>query len=248
MNGSADRPDNSAEGRGPDAAGTVVGRSAVVTRLIEASFPVGEMVSSDGDLVRTERPAGYPADRPDLHADPDDLVVAVADGLRRLHSLSSAPAGLDDGSSDGPHGWSYLAERCRNAVADSGFDAALLPPPYDRYDGSQLLAMMTEGRPATEELVLCHGQPTLDQFLVDGGSFTGFRQLDNMIVADRHLDLAIIHQSVHHELGPEAVFRFYEAYGADPDIVRLDHYILLCHLLGRSGTEPAAEPAGEHGS
>ncbi len=190
--------------------------------------------------VHRESPAGQPADRPDLHADPDDLVVAVANGLRQLHELSGDER-RDVGQHAATGGWEAFVDRCRAAVGDERFDPSLLPAPYDRYDGDQLLAMVVDGRPATEEPVLCHGRPVLAEFMVDGGSFSGFRSLDLMVVADRHLDLAIIHQSVHLALGPEAVFRFYEAYGSDPDIVRLDHYILICHLLGLSPLDSAAD-------
>jgi aminoglycoside phosphotransferase len=52
------------------------------------------------------------------------------------------------------------------------------------------------------------------------------------LVGDRHLDLAVIQHSIHRTLGAEAVFGFYEAYGSDPNIVALDHYVLTGLLLG----------------
>ncbi len=214
---------------------------ALMAQLAERSFPVGELLLETNRWAVSTRPSGHPADRPDLHADPDDLVVAVGAGLRQLHALSAtdAPAAAERGS-----GWDAIAESCRTAVAAPGFHVAALPAPYDRYDGPTLLAMMLDGRPGAEEAVCCHGRPTLRRFMVDGGRFTGFQGLADVVVADRHLDLAVIHQSVHHELGPEAVFRFYQAYGADPDLVRLDHYVLVSHLLGTSPLDAAQqEPA-----
>lgn len=172
-----------------------------------------------------QTPTGHPADRPDLHSDPDDLVVAVGTGLRALHDLP-----LEDGS---PIGWQTLFEQCKQAVELPSFDPAQLPPPYNRYDGRALLTMMTDGQPGTEERRVCHGYPELGQFMVDGGRFSGFTNLDTLTVADQHLDLSVVHRCVHHHLGPQAVFRFYDAYGADPDLIRLDHYILVSHILGR---------------
>ena len=52
------------------------------------------------------------------------------------------------------------------------------------------------------------------------------------IVSDRHLDLAVLHHSIHTTLGAEAVFSFYEAYGSDPSLVLLDRYVIAAHLLG----------------
>jgi aminoglycoside phosphotransferase len=54
----------------------------------------------------------------------------------------------------------------------------------------------------------------------------------SLIVADRHLDLAIAHLSVGAVLGQEAVFGFYDAYGRDPDLIRLDRAVLVAHVLG----------------
>lgn len=206
---------------------------SLIEQLARASFPVGAVLAATEGWMVTARPSGYPADRPDLHADPDDLVVAVGAGLQRFHSIpiASVPAAAENAS-----GWGSVAEACRRAVTAPGFDASALPAPYDRYDGPALLSMMVDGRPAAEEPVCCHGQPSLAQFIVDRAAFTGFGDLSGVVVADRHLDLAVTHQSVHHELGPEAVFRFYESYGEDPDLVRLDHYVLVAHLLGTSPT------------
>ena len=47
-----------------------------------------------------------------------------------------------------------------------------------------------------------------------------------------HFDLAIVQRSLHYDLGPAAVFGSYEGYGADPDLVRLDHFVLASLLIG----------------
>lgn len=197
---------------------------------------------------------GQPADRPDLHPDPDDLVVAVAAGLRALHQLPVEHGAGHLGAAD-------ITEWCRSAVAAGSVDTEQLPEPYRRYNPNQLLDMVIESAEATTtgtatttgvaktagvaaadpELVVCHGRPTLDRLLIGNGEFLGFTDFDLVAVADRHLDLAVVHRSVQAVFGPEAVFRFYDAYGRDPHVARLEHYILVTHLLGLVGPDPGPQ-------
>lgn len=218
---------------------------AVLDRLAgRAPFAVPEVVMAAGGWVVTRTPAGERADRPERHADPDDLVCAVGAGLRSLHDLPVGELARHEGASPGS-GWDAVAERCRAAVAGGRVDRSRLPAPYDRYPPDRLLELFLDGRPAIDDDVLCHGRATMEAFLVDHGRFSGFARLDVALVADRHLDLATAHRSAQAVFGPEAVFRLYDAYGADPDLVRLDHYVLAGHLLGSgatSGPVEAAEP------
>lgn len=222
------------------------GSAAVIGRLGDADFPVGAVLGSHEEWLVTERVAGESAGRPDLHPDPDDLVVAVGHGLRLLHDL---PIETLETDADWPlvdWGWEPVLARCRRRVEDGTLDAKELPHPYDRYQPSELLAMLAEGRPDKEDLVCCHGAAVVDRVMVESGTFRGFDRLDSAVVADRHLDLAVMHLSLQELLGPEAVFRFYDSYGADPDLVRLDHYVLVSHLLdpppaGHGGGQPIGD-------
>lgn len=207
-------------------------------RLIAAAAPfevptvTGE---SDGVLV-TSPPSGTPADQPDQHPDPDDLIVAVGAGLRTLHGLDVSPFLVDDQDQPVVAGWELVAQRCRIAVENRSVRPAELPEPYSRYSAEQLLEMCLDGFSGFADdnidTVLCHGHPVLAQFLASNGSFSGFASLTDVTVADRHYDLAVLHQSVQQVLGPEAVFRLYESYGQDPKLAKLEHYVLVSHLLG----------------
>ncbi len=214
-----------------------------------ASFEVAPIVADSGSWLVTGRPTGVPADRPDHHADPDDLVVALGAGLRALHEIPAEQfaevLGGEVLGGERARGWPAVADRCRQAVEEGRVDQARLPHPYDRYSPDRLLALWLDGGPSAERRsaegpVLCHGTPGAERFIIDGGRFSGFDRMEAPLIADRHLDLAIAHQSVQHHFGPEGVFRLYDAYGRDPDVVLLDHYILACHLLARG---PAIEPA-----
>ncbi|MGH1489671.1 MAG: phosphotransferase [Acidimicrobiales bacterium] len=201
-----------------------------------APFAVSPVLGSFDRWLITGRPPGQPGHRPELHADPDDLVGALGDGLRELHNLGIRPqhVPVEYGGQDAD----LLVAQCRNAVETGAVEQERLPYPYDRYQPSELLAMFIDARPdpaaSSDDLVLCHGFAVAERFIVDGPRFAGFDRMESPVVANRHLDLAIMHQSVQHHFGPEAVFRFYQAYGQDPNLVLLDHYILAAHILGRS--------------
>jgi aminoglycoside phosphotransferase len=166
---------------------------------------------------------GYPADRPDLHGDLDGVAAALGTAMRRLHEIPIADAPLESG-------WEHLEQR----IADNAPSvvAADLPEPYRRYTVARLLELWREGRPQVEDLVVCHGDARICNFLMTDGVVTGMEALGNLCIVDRHFDLAIIQRSLHFDLGPAAVFGFYQGYGVDPDLVRLDHFVLASLLLG----------------
>lgn len=204
------------------------------------SVAVPQVVLRDGAWLVTRRPDGTPVDEPDRHPDPDDLVTAVGAGLRVLHGID--PAAVPSAEPDGGAAAAVLA-RCRATIGSWSADARL-PPPYDRRAPGELLELLEDGWPADGEPVVCHGEPTADALLASNGTLVGIDRVDRAVVGDRHLDLAIVHLSIGDHLGPEAVFRFYEAYGDDPSIVRLDHYVLAANLLGLAPPVIDRGPAG----
>jgi kanamycin kinase/aminoglycoside 3'-phosphotransferase-2 len=87
-------------------------------------------------------------------------------------------------------------------------------------------------RPATEDLVVCHGDLCLPNVLADSdsGEITGVVDLGRLGVADRHQDLALATRSLgptNNQYGPSAARWFLDAYGGDVDPARLEFYRLL---------------------
>lgn len=217
--------------------GTVDGR--------EARAWLRERLPAFGGPAPDRPPPEHPAQRADEahhHGDLDGVVAAVARALRALHDLDPSDAPL-------PSGWAALEQaielqgveaRAGEAAGEEGDrdDVVALPAPYDRYPLADLRSIWVGGRPPTEDLVVCHGRASLDQFLVttapgvDGRvEVAAIRDAGRLRVADRHLDLAVVQQSLLAVYGFDAVVLFYEHYGADPDLVRLDHYVLAGLLL-----------------
>ena len=102
-----------------------------------------------------------------------------------------------------------------------------------------LLIELLDRRPRAEELevgdlVVCHGDACLPNFLVDPESLevTGMIDVHRLGVADRHLDLALATRSIsdtglNPAYGPDAADQLLAAYGHEADAERLDFYRLL---------------------
>jgi aminoglycoside phosphotransferase len=104
---------------------------------------------------------------------------------------------------------------------------------------ADLLTDLLDDRPNAEELegadlVVCHGDACLPNFLVDPETFevTGMVDVHRLGVADRHLDLALATRStadltLNPGFGPEAAQTLVAAYGRDVDPWRIEFYRLL---------------------
>lgn len=168
---------------------------------------------------------GHLANRPDLHGDLPRLAVIVGEGLAALHSVNQEDAPLETG-------WDLIAQAITDRLDQGLIDSSKLGRPYDGYRADRLVKFWREGKPVDKDLVVCCGNPVLSNLLIADSKLTGLVSAENAVIADRHLDLAIAQQSIHVELGSEAVFAFYEGYGRDANIVSLDHYVLASRLLG----------------
>ncbi len=194
-----------------------------LSQFVSVAPVVVEAADETTAWLVTDRLPGVPSHRPDLHGDVGSLAEVAGNALRELHAIpvEAAPGHLE-------RGWEAIEATAEASVA-AGIEQ--VDEPYQRYTGAELLELWRSGRPASEDLVVCHGDPALPNLMAHQGRFTGWVDLGAVCVADRHLDLAHAHLSVHHNLGPEAVYIFYDTYGADPDLLRLDHYLLAKQLL-----------------
>ncbi|NNF54567.1 MAG: hypothetical protein HKN03_09010 [Acidimicrobiales bacterium] len=170
-------------------------------------------------------PAGVPADRPDLHGDLPGLPAALGRGVARIHA-TPIPAGAAPFD---------IQAAIRDRLAAGLVMTRSMPQPYDRYSAQELGELFErlpggDGGAGAPTCVV--GRLTLDRILLAGGEVCGIGGGELGLLVDPHLDLAVLHHSIHTSLGPEAVFGFYEAYGSDPSLVLLDRYVMAAHLLG----------------
>jgi kanamycin kinase/aminoglycoside 3'-phosphotransferase-2 len=194
--------------------------AGALTAVDERTICVGGPADDPEIFLGAER--GEPADRVDLLGEIEGIIVAFGRALAAMHAAPRDDAPL-------PVGWEAIRSTIESNLGT--IDPAQLPKAYARYTPDQLFDIWQANRPATEDLVVCHGAPLLENVLLHSGTTSGYRDLHRMRIADRHLDLAVAHHSVHARFGGDASFIFYDAYGTDPDLLRLDHYTLAGVLL-----------------
>ena len=191
--------------------------------------PMPELaVALDEWLVTVD--VGHPVPRPELQPNPDEVPAVLGAAMAELHRLDPASCPFDGG-------WSSQLTIVEQAVEAKMLDASTLPDPYGRYRPDQLLAMIVESQPSDVDAVVCLGTPVASNLFLRGGVFCGAVGVNTLGIADRHRDLAVCHRSLLAHFGPEALLGFYEGYGTDPDLVRLDHYILIDVVLAAVASE-----------
>ena len=91
----------------------------------------------------------------------------------------------------------------------------------------ELYAELAASAPAESDIVVCHGDASMPNFMSDAGRFTGFIDCARLGLADRHQDLVIATRSIAHNFGPAAVDQFIAAYGAKLDPEKVAFYRML---------------------
>ncbi|UJW86205.1 APH(3') family aminoglycoside O-phosphotransferase [Devosia sp. SL43] len=155
---------------------------------------------------------------------PDDLILALASGLRALHDLDIATCPFDHALD------AKLAAGAANVAAglvdETDFDDA-----FDGWTATAVLDWLLAHRPAAEDLVVCHGDASLPNLMADGANLTGIIDCGRLGVADRWQDLAIACRSIIWNCGQEHVAPFLAIYGAAWDEDRYRYYCALDELF-----------------
>lgn len=86
-------------------------------------------------------------------------------------------------------------------------------------------------RPSVEGPVLVHGDACAPNTLIsDEGAWTGNVDFGDLAVGDRWADLAVASMSLDWNFGEGHQAEFFDAYGIEPDPVRIGYYRALWHL------------------
>lgn len=220
--------------------------------LVGAHLPCPDVVLHHGEWLVTTVPTGQPATEPERQPRPDEVPSAIGAALRRLHDLDPTTVMRGVAHRVGGSGRSASLEaRILAGLVDGAIDPAALPDPYRRYGAAELGDMVRDGaersaaaaRRAGDAEVVNHGDPAVGNWFLDGGALAATTGLHRAGPADRHLDLAIAYRSISDHFGPEAVFGFVDAYGTDPDLIRLDHHLLVSLLADQLDPVTAPPPA-----
>jgi len=198
-------------------------------RWARAYLPVPEVIESgsDGtvDWLITVELAGVDASRHRLKADPVRLVSILARGLAAFHaaaSVSACPYDFRVATSI-----AHVRRRVRLGIANHDD----LHPEHAHLTLDAALAELERLAPASEDLVVCHGDYCFPNVLLDGqGRLTGYVDLGELAVADRWWDVTVGAWSTTWNVGPGWEHLFYESYGIEPDEQRIAFNRLLYDL------------------
>lgn len=174
-------------------------------RWLQGRHPAPRVVArydvEGGEVLVTEAIPAASAVDPHWQTDPAPAVRAIAEGLRRLHSL-------DPG--DCPFSWGVPD---RIAAAESR--------------GRTVPDALREA-PPVERLVVCHGDACAPNTLVgaDGG-FVATVDVGALGVGDRWADLAVATMSLDWNYDEYLERAFWDAYGLEPDGERIAYYRAL---------------------
>lgn len=159
-----------------------------------------------------------------VSADPlpaEKTITIMAEALRTLHALEIGSCPFDH----------RLDRRIANARArmEAGLvDEEDFDDERSGRSARDVFADLIALRPASEDLVVAHGDACLPNFMVDGDRFSGFIDCGRLGIADRCQDLALSCWSIRHNLGEEWIAPFLALYGGpDADPARLAYYRLL---------------------
>ncbi|NTY01149.1 APH(3') family aminoglycoside O-phosphotransferase [Deinococcus sp. JMULE3] len=198
-------------------------------RWLAGRIPAPQVVAfetgGDQDFLAMTRLNGIPMSHPDARLHPERVVNLLARALRELHALplrdcpfrqtldvtlplarERVQAGLIDGSD-------FDEERAGRSAVSVFNELARTRPPQD-------------------DLVVTHGDATLDNIILNGEYVEGLIDVGRLGIADRHADLALAHRSVRSELGERYATQFLDLYGrALVDDTKLAYYRLHDELF-----------------
>ncbi len=161
------------------------------------------------DWLLTRRVAGEDCTHAEYLSQPERLVDLWAEILRGLHELPvdgcPAPDYLDK--------YTALAEE---NYRTGNYDKTQFPDSFGYTSAEEAWGVFSEGRHLLKADTLIHGDYCLPNVMLDGWRFSGFIDLGNSGVADRHIDLFWGAWTLWFNLHTDAYRgRFFDAYGRD---------------------------------
>ena len=203
-------------------------RSAKDTLAIEAkmtdyfykkglSAEVISYISDDADYMLTRKVKGEDCTHKDYLEEPKRLCDLLAERLRLLHETACADCPVIDRMSG------YISLAQKNYKSGS-YDLSYYSSGYGEISVDNAWAVLQEGKREFKNEVLLHGDYCLPNIMLDNWSFSGFIDVGNGGVGDRHVNLFWGAWTLNFNLGTDKYReRFFDAYGRDktnPDLLK----------------------------
>lgn len=170
------------------------------------------------DWLLTSRVAGEDCTHEIYLSDPKRLCDLLAERLRMLHETDFSDCPISN------HTANYIATAQRN-YRDGVYDPSLFPDNWGYKSAEEAISVLNEGRHLLKTDTLLHGDYCLPNIMLDSWRFSGFIDLGNGGVGDRHVDLFWGAWTLNFNLGTDEFrSRFLDAYGrdkVDEDVLRV---------------------------
>ncbi len=187
---------------------------------------VVEYISADKDWFMTEKVSGEDLTLKEYLDDPKRLCDTLAERLRYLHSLEHSGCPVADRVADY---FRTVDENCRRGIFAPDFvDSA---SPYNNKE--KAMAFINEHRGLLRSDTLIHGDYCLPNIMFDNWRFSGFIDLGNGGVGDRHIDLFWGAWTLRFNLKTDKYRdRFFDAYGRDRIDSEAVELVAVCEAFG----------------
>ena len=166
-------------------------------------------LSLDDDWLLTERVPGEDCTHSDYLSDPGRLCNLLGERLRLLHDIDPSGCPVAD------HTSAYIAlaeSNYKNGV----YDSALFPDNWGYRSAEDAWKMLQAGKTMLKPDTLIHGDYCLPNIMLKSWNFSGFIDLGNGGVGDRHVDLFWGAWTLFFNLKTDEYRnRFFDAYGRD---------------------------------
>ena len=170
---------------------------------------VVKYISGERDWLLISRVPGEDCTHNDYLSDPKRLCDLLAIKLRELHETDFSDCPILN------HTENYLATADRNFHAGA-YDTSLFPDNWGYKCAEEAWQALEKGKHLLATDTLLHGDYCLPNVMLDNWSFSGFIDLGNGGVGDRHVDLFWGAWTLNFNLGTDEFRRrFFDAYGRD---------------------------------
>jgi kanamycin kinase len=166
-------------------------------------------ISGEKDIMLSRAMAGLDCTSEKYLAEPKRLCDITAERLRMLHELDASDCPVRDRVGE------YIAMGELN-YAKGTYNTDHFPDSFGYRSGEEAYRVLQEGKHLLKNEVLIHGDYCLPNIMLDAWRFSGFIDVGNGGVGDRHVDLYWGAWTLRYNLGTDVYRnRFFDAYGRD---------------------------------
>lgn len=178
------------------------------------------------DYLVTQKIAGHDGIHQPFQMQPEKLVAVFAKSLLSLHKQSIVACPVQ-------HQTTHFLERVQKNIENNHYELDLFKGMFDFSDIKEVRQLIKLAPEVLAEDTLVHGDYCLPNILLDNWQFSGFIDLGNAGVGDKHLDILWGIWTLNFNLGtPDYTDLFLETYGkADIDMAKL-RLLAACEIFG----------------